>query len=278
MRRARRRKRVMTQQEAKGSRCLGTIIAGMLYLSFFCVMVSNLAGCAPRSAAPPAKRVQGIYHVVRPGENLYRIGKAYDVSHEELARLNRLRAAGQIRVGQRIFIPGATRELPVEIVTAAETAPEMSSIPQTASQTSSLPSLDQTFIWPISGTINSGFGPRGASFHDGIDIAAPEGTPVRAIDSGEVVYSDQLRGYGNMVILRHADGFVSVYAHNERNLVREGQQVSRGETIARVGSTGRVTGPHLHFEIRRDNKAQDPLRYMPRLCCVGPSDRVTPGS
>lgn len=247
---------------------MGTIIAGMLHLSFVCVMVSTLAGCAPRTAAPPAKRVQGIYHVVRPGENLYRIGKAYDVSYEELARLNRLRAAGQIRVGQQIFIPGAARELPVEIITPAATAP----------RTPSLPSLDQTFIWPISGTINSGFGPRGASFHDGIDIAAPEGTPVRAIDGGEVIYSDQLRGYGNMVILRHADGFVSVYAHNERNLVREGQPVSRGETIARVGSSGRVTGPHLHFEIRRDNKAQDPLHYMPRLCCVDASDRVTPGS
>ena len=114
---------------------MGTIIAGMLYLSFFCVMVCNLAGCAPRTAAQPAKRVQGIYHVVRPGENLYRIGKAYDVGYEELARLNRLRAAGQIRVGQQIFIPGATRELPVEIVTPAETAPKMSSIPQTAPQT-----------------------------------------------------------------------------------------------------------------------------------------------
>jgi lipoprotein NlpD len=278
MRSAKRRKIAMTQHEAKGSRCLGAIIAGTLHLSFFCVVISNLGGCAPRSVAAPAKRVQGIYHVVRPGENLYRIGKAYDVSYQELVRLNRLRAAGQIRVGQQIFIPGATRELPVEIITPAQAAPELSSVPQSAPQTPSLPFLDQPFIWPISGTINSGFGPRGASFHDGIDIAAPEGTPVRAIDSGEVIYSDQLRGYGNMVILRHVDGFVSVYAHNERNLVRRGQQVSRGETIARVGSTGRVTGPHLHFEIRRDNKAEDPLRYMPRLCCVGASDRLTPGS
>jgi murein DD-endopeptidase MepM/ murein hydrolase activator NlpD len=268
----------LTQHEPKRSRGLGAIIAGMLHLSFLCVVVSNLGGCAFRTAAAPAKRAQGIYHVVRPGENLYRIGKAYDVSHEELARLNRLRAAGQIRAGQQIFIPGATRELPVEIITPAQAAPKLSSIPQTPSQMPSMPSLDQPFIWPISGTINSGFGPRGASFHDGIDIAAPQGTPVRAIDSGEVVYSDQLRGYGNMVILRHADGFVSVYAHNERNLVRQGQQVSRGETIARVGSTGRVTGPHLHFEIRRDNKAQDPLHYMPRWCCAGASDTVMPGS
>ena len=222
-------------------------------------------------------RVQGTYHVVRAGENLYRIGKAYDVRYEELARLNNLRDASQIRVGQRIFIPGATRELPAAVITPAETAPERSFAPEAPPPASPLRSFDQTFIWPINGTINSGFGPRGSGFHDGIDIAAPAGTPIRAIESGEVIYSDRMRGYGNMVILRHADGFVSVYAHNERNLVREGQQVSRGENIARVGSTGRVTGPHLHFEIRRDNKAQDPLYYMPRFCCVNASDTATPG-
>ena len=267
----------MTQHDAKGNHLRGALVAGTPQWGALCLLVCIAVACAPRTAGRPVARVQGTYHVVRAGENLYRIGKAYDVRHEELARLNNLRDAGQLRVGQRIFIPGATRQLPVETITPAEAAPEPSSLPQAAPQAPSFPPLDQAFIWPISGTINSGFGPRGSSFHDGIDIAAPEGTPIRAIDDGVVIYSDQLRGYGNMVILRHADGFVSVYAHNERNLVREGQQVSRGETIARVGSTGRVTGPHLHFEIRRDNKAQDPLYYMPRLCCVDASDRVTPG-
>jgi len=240
------------------------------------LLVVALCGCAPGTAAPPAKHVHGTYHVVRAGENLYRIAKAYDVSHVELARLNRLRDAGQIRVGQRIFIPGAMRQLPVEVITPVESAPEPSSLPEPSQQGPEQRAPDQPFIWPISGRIHSGFGPRGSNFHDGIDIAAPEGTPVRAIDHGRVIYSDQLRGYGNMVILRHADGLVSVYAHNERNLVREGQQVSRGETIARVGSTGRVSGPHLHFEIRRNNKAEDPLQYMPQLCCVDLSDRIAP--
>ena len=94
----------------------------------------------------------------------------------------------------------------------------------------------------MSGRINSTYGPRGSNFHDGIDIAAPEGTPIRAIERGEVIYSDQLRGYGNIVILRHQGGMVSVYAHNQVNLVREGQPVTKGEVIAKVGSTGRVTG------------------------------------
>jgi murein DD-endopeptidase MepM/ murein hydrolase activator NlpD len=133
-----------------------------------------------------------------------------------------------------------------------------------------------TFLWPVNGVINSGFGPRGSSFHDGIDIAAPEGTPILAIEAGEVIYSDQLRGYGNMVIVRHAGGFISVYAHNESNLVRVGQTVARGEVVGKVGSTGRVSGPHLHFEIRRNNAAEDPLRYLPQLCCLPASANVAP--
>ncbi|MGH7874387.1 MAG: M23 family metallopeptidase, partial [Candidatus Binatia bacterium] len=131
-------------------------------------------------------------------------------------------------------------------------------------------------LWPVHGTINSGFGARGASFHDGIDIAAAEGTPIVAVDGGEVIYSDQLRGYGNIVIIRHAGGIASVYAHNKTNLVRDGAKVDRGDVVATVGSTGRVTGPHLHFEIRQNNTAQNPLRYLPQLCCMPASDNVAP--
>jgi lipoprotein NlpD len=241
-------------------------------------MTALLQSCAPRVAAPPAKEVPGTYHVVRAGENLYRIGKAYNVGHEELARINKLRHPDQIRAGQKIFVPGASRQLPVEVIAPGNLATEagLETAQGTLTRSPSEQALDQIFIWPISGDVNSPFGPRGDSFHDGIDIAAPQGTPIRAIDAGEVIYSGHLRGYGNMVIIRHAGGFVSVYAHNEKNLAGEGQHVSRGETIARVGSTGRVSGPHLHFEIRRNNKAEDPLNYMPRLCCLGSPDRLIP--
>lgn len=247
---------------------LPSVISAVLVLGF-------VAACATRVGpppAPPTKRGPGFYHVVKPGENLYRIGKAYDVPFEELARINGIRDPGQIRVGQRIYIPGAAHQLPVAIITPAE-APAP---PPWAQDGSDSAGLD--LLLPVSGTINSGFGPRGASFHDGVDIAAPEGTPIRAIADGEVIYSDQLRGYGNIVILRHDGGIVSVYAHNQANLVREGQRVARGEEIAKVGSTGRVSGPHLHFEIRKNNAAQDPLRYLPQLCCAPPSDMVTPKS
>ena len=228
--------------------------------------------CAPRVATPPqgaARRAPGIFHTVKPGENLFRIGKAYDLSYEELARANGIRDPRQITVGQKIFIPGATKQLPVEIIT-----------PSGGAATPGVPTPgdaeDSAYLWPVSGPINSGFGPRGASFHDGLDIAAPAGTPIRAVEQGDVIYSDQLRGYGNIVIIRHGGGIVSVYAHNEVNLVRDGQQVARGDVIARVGSTGRVTGPHLHFEIRKNNLAQDPTLYLPRLCCVPASDMVAP--
>jgi lipoprotein NlpD len=233
------------------------------------VLVLFLAGGCAAQKTISKPRPHGVYHTVTAGETLFRIGKAYGTTYQELARVNGIKDAGQIRVGQRIFIPGATQPLPVETITPMETAPAAPASPDPAAGFA-------TFLWPVHGTINSGFGPRGMSFHDGIDIAAPEGTPIQAIEDGEVIYSDQLRGYGNMVILRHAGGIVSVYAHNESNLVREGQSVVRGEVIARVGSTGRVSGPHLHFEIRKNNAAQDPLRYLPQLCCVTASDNVSP--
>jgi lipoprotein NlpD len=239
---------------------------------FLGLMFLAAAGCAPRLITPTPAPGAGVYHVVRPGETLYRIGRAYDVSHQELARVNKLRDADQIRAGQKIFIPRAGRAAPRETITPGGTE----AAPALAHHSGGL-SAGQNFIWPITGTINSHFGPRGTNFHDGIDIAAPAGAPIYAIDDGEVIYSDRLRGYGNMVIIRHAAGFLSVYAHNDKNLAREGQQIRRGEMIARVGSTGRVTGPHLHFEIRRHNKAEDPLLYMPRLCCVGAADGLSPG-
>ena len=235
---------------------------------------ASLPACAPRSAISPPNSVQrsaGFYHIVRPGENLFRIGKAYDVPYEELARRNGIRDPRELRVGQKIFVPRATRQLPVEVITPGEPI-------NSGRNGSEAPNADGSlFLWPVKGSLNSGFGPRGASFHDGVDIGAPEGTPIHVVEKGQVIYSDELRGYGNIVIVRHEGGIVSVYAHNQVNLVHEGQRVARGEIIARVGSTGRVTGPHLHFEIRKNNLAQDPLRYLPQLCCVRASDMVAPG-
>ena len=258
----------MSIRQIEGESRLARIEAKRCVRPLLILVFLSLTDCASQTTISKP-RLEGAYHVVTAGETLFRIGKAYGISYQELARVNGIKDAGQIRVGQRIFIPGATRPLPVETITPAEPAPAEPVLPE--------PGFD-TFLWPVNGMINSGFGPRGSSFHDGVDIAALQGTPIVAIEAGEVIYSDQLRGYGNMVILRHAGGIVSVYAHNEANLVREGQTVARGEVVAKVGSTGRVSGPHLHFEIRRNNVAEDPLRYLPQLCCLPASANVAPKS
>ena len=216
-----------------------------------CFVVIILAACAPRVSG------RGIHHVVRRGENLFRIGKAYGIHYRDLARRNGIADPSQIEVGQRIFVPGATRRLPVEIITprTVELAPD--DVATVARQVG-------FFRWPIEGApVASRFGPRNGSFHDGIDIASPEGTPVRAARAGRVIYSDELRGYGKVVIVEHEGDWVTVYAHNSENVVDEGDVVATGDLVSRVGETGRATGPNLHFEVRRRNAARDPLLYLP---------------
>jgi murein DD-endopeptidase MepM/ murein hydrolase activator NlpD len=118
--------------------------------------------------------------------------------------------------------------------------------------------------WPVHGALSSPFGRRDGSAHDGIDVAVAEGTPVRAACDGSVAYAgDKLRGYGRLLIVAHSGGLATVYAHNSLLLVREGDLVARGQEIARSGQTGRASAPHLHFEVRRDNHPEDPLKYLP---------------
>jgi lipoprotein NlpD len=198
-----------------------------------------------------------IYHEVRPGETLYRISKAYGVSVDKLAHVNHLSDAARLEVGQRLKIPGARHTVPVDLVTPR-------AVDARSSRAQGPPRLTKMLLWPVAGgTVSSGFGQRGHSFHDGIDISAPAGTDVHAADDGEVIYADVLRGYGNCIIVRHTDGLATVYAHNERNGVREGQRVRRGEVIGKVGDSGRTTGANLHFEVRQDNVAHDPRYFLP---------------
>ena len=120
----------------------------------------------------------------------------------------------------------------------------------------------QPLGWPTPGVLISGFGTRERDAHEGIDLAAPEGTPVCAAEDGTVLFAGEQRGYGNLVLLAHKNDLVTVYAHNEKNLVRKGQNVARGETIARIGHTGNATGPHLHFEVRVAARPRDPLGFL----------------
>ena len=122
--------------------------------------------------------------------------------------------------------------------------------------------------WPLKASVSSNFGWRKdpftgeKRFHAGIDLAAEEGSQVRASMSGKVIISDNREGYGNMVALDHGHGFVTIYAHNQDNLVKPGDWVQKGAPIARVGSSGRSTGPHLHFEIRRHGERLDPMEFL----------------
>ena len=164
--------------------------------------------------------------------------------------------------------PAATPSLPVETVAPTATTEAAPAETQEAAVDPMLiePAArgDQTFLWPVTGKVVSEFGPLSDGLHnDGINIAAPRGTPVRAAENGVVVYAgNELRGFGNMLLIRHADGFVTAYAHNESLLVARGDTVERGQIIARVGSSGNVDSPQLHFEIRVGTDAVDPREYL----------------
>uniref|UniRef100_UPI003BA8C549 murein hydrolase activator EnvC family protein n=1 Tax=Stappia sp. TaxID=1870903 RepID=UPI003BA8C549 len=123
------------------------------------------------------------------------------------------------------------------------------------------------FRWPAKGRIISDYGSKpGGSRNDGINLALPEGADIKAVEDGTVIYSgNELKGYGNLVLVRHDDGWVSAYAHASELLVKRGDPVRRGQTIAKVGATGSVTQPQLHFELRRGNKAVDPMKYLASL-------------
>ncbi|MDB4968714.1 MAG: peptidoglycan-binding LysM [Myxococcales bacterium] len=119
-------------------------------------------------------------------------------------------------------------------------------------------------LWPVDGALSSPFGRREGRAHDGIDLAVAEDTPVRAACDGVVAYAGNgLRGYGNVLILSHSGALATVYAHNRALEVRQGEVVVRGQIIARSGQTGRASAPHLHFEVRKDSIARDPLGYLP---------------
>ena len=120
------------------------------------------------------------------------------------------------------------------------------------------------FIWPVKGRVISGFGAKAKGLHnDGINIAAKRGTPVKAAENGVVVYAgNELRGFGNLLLIKHANGWVTAYAHNDKLLVKRGQKVAKGQRIATVGSTGGVKKPQLHFEMRRGRTPRDPRKYL----------------
>jgi len=236
----------------------GEIIKFLLWFLFLSIIFS-ITGCArhhaPLEKPTPSLERKGIYHVVERHQTLYRICKTYGVDLKKVSSLNGITDPSKIQTDQRIFIPGAKKVLKVKIYiddVVAETG-----------EGSKIDYKELDFIWPIEGKISEVFDEAESERHQGIDISAPVGTPIKASNAGTVVYSNNtIRGYGNLIILRHSEEYVTVYAHNQINLVEEGAWVEKGQIIGKVGQTGRATGPHLHFEIRRNNKAMGPLLFL----------------
>jgi murein DD-endopeptidase MepM/ murein hydrolase activator NlpD len=215
--------------------------------------------CAPHKVPlekpSPTQGVKGVYHVVERHQTLYRICKTYRVDLKEVASLNRIADPSKIETGQRIFMPGVKKVLKVEIY-IDDVAAEQAEAGKTAYK-----KLD--FIWPVEGKISNPFEGAENRRHQGIDISSAMGTPIKASNAGKVIYSNNgIKGYGNLIILRHSEEYVTVYAHNQVNLVEEGAWAEKGQIIGKVGQTGKATGPHLHFEIRKNNKALDPLLFL----------------
>lgn len=168
---------------------------------------------------------------------------------------------GRGRSGARIAVAALALS---GCATVEEPPPATSTIRELTVTSSDAVAGCAAMLWPVEGPLSSGFGRRDGRSHDGIDLAVAEDTPVRAACDGVVAYAgDGMHGYGNLVILRHAGQLATLYAHNRGLLVRQGDAVARGQIIARSGATGHATAPHLHFEVRKDSIARDPLGYLP---------------
>jgi murein DD-endopeptidase MepM/ murein hydrolase activator NlpD len=245
---------------------------------------------APKTALAPTSGV----HVVAPGETLRSIARLYGKPVMVLAKVNNIPPDTMVRVGERIVIPdvqpGQAGLIAPRTQALAAPAPAPASIPapayasaesphsarvatpepapatvqqnsiKTAEPAGSLP----TFRWPARGRVIAGFGPSPNGLqNDGINVAVPEGTPIKAAEDGVVAYAgNELKGYGNLVLIRHSNGFVTAYAHASEILVKRGDTVKRGEVIAKSGQTGNVTSPQLHFEIRKGSTPVDPSQYL----------------
>ncbi|MDP6805940.1 MAG: M23 family metallopeptidase [Rhodospirillales bacterium] len=218
---------------------------------------------------------RNLVHDVVTGDTLYGISRRYGVDSFALARANGLQDPYTIRVGQRIVVPTAGRA-PAQAA-GATAAPNTAAKPDAAApgptagrqtpkepEPSPHPPGGNGFLWPVNGNVVSAFGPKAKGLHnDGINIAAPLGSAVKAAAGGSVAYAgNELRGFGKLLLIKHLDGWITAYAHNDELLVRPGDEVRKGQPIARVGTTGNVVSPQLHFELRRGKTAVDPEKHL----------------
>lgn len=210
------------------------------------------------------------YHVVQKGDTVYNISKRYNTDMKSLSKANGLSEPYNLYIGQRLALSGSAA--PSSYTPVPQKSTTSSWTPWSSSKTSTPASTytpppkkrSSTFAWPLKGKVISNYGSIGKGRNnDGINISAPLGSDVKAADAGSVAYAgNELKGFGNLILIRHNDGWVTAYAHNDRILVKKGQKVRKGEKISTVGSTGGVSSPQLHFEIRAGKKAVNPNSYL----------------
>jgi murein DD-endopeptidase MepM/ murein hydrolase activator NlpD len=235
---------------------------------------------------------QGRFHIVRSGDTGIAIARAYGVKWSELIALNNLQEPFLLRVGQRLRLsppapvvaqaPPKPQQTPAQsleerarafdisiddVMTGGQPAANGAARPAGAEKPTALPAVTgdaPRFRWPVPGRVLSGFGPKpGGRFNDGVNLKANAGEPVRAAGDGVVAYAgDAIAGFGNLILVKHAGGWVSAYGHNEALLVSRGTRVKAGEVIARAGQTGAVSEPQLHFELRQGRTPLDPAKLI----------------
>jgi murein DD-endopeptidase MepM/ murein hydrolase activator NlpD len=255
---------------------------------------------APAASAPASRPVAvasaaSSVHVVNPGDTLMSIAHRNHVSVAELARANNLDASAKLKLGMRLNVPNAkiAAAAPVAPAPVVAAQPAIAAMPaastklaaagpqQSARLAQASPPADEiaaeapakaseatgtlpTFRWPVRGKVITTYGAKtNGKSNDGINLAVPEGTPVKAAEDGVVAYSgNELKGYGNLVLVRHSNGYVTAYAHASELLVKRGDTIKRGQVIAKSGQSGEVGSPQLHFEIRKGSSPVDPLQFL----------------
>ncbi len=205
---------------------------------------------------------KGVYHTVKKGETLWRISSTYGVSAKEVSRINKIRNSERIRVGQKIYIPGRTKIRKVAKKSAAASVKKHKTRKIVKHKKKRV--VKGRFAWPVKGRVVNRFGVQGGTSLDGIDIIARKGASVKAADGGEVVHAtNDMRVFGNIIILKHKGDYYTLYAHNDKNLVKTGDRVKKGEKIAMVGNSGGADRYKLHFELRDGRDVKDPLLFLP---------------
>jgi len=204
--------------------------------------------------------VSGVLHKIVSGDTLWDIARAYGVALTTIYQANPGLNNTALKLGQKLIVPGAKAVVSRQAVASrgSTTSRGSSSSSSSSGQSSSL-----GFNWPLRGTITSGFGWRWGKLHAALDIGVPTGTTVKAAAAGTVTYAGWATSYGYLVKIKHSNGYETRYGHNSQLLVSVGQQVSKGQAIARSGNTGFSTGPHLHFEVRKNGSAVNSLKVLP---------------